>query len=63
MKLTGEGQVFDRIDAAYYRLRAAEERDRAEEVGDPAMALKLRRIADVFEAKAQALLGEDMERG
>ncbi|MBF7015196.1 MULTISPECIES: hypothetical protein [Novosphingobium] len=46
--------VFDQIDAAYFRQRALEERERAGSARG-SLAERFRRRAAAFEAKARAL--------
>lgn len=48
--------MFDQIDAAYYRMRAKEERERATH-GDPRQAIRHRMRADLLDRKASAFLG------
>jgi hypothetical protein len=47
--------MFDEIDAAYYRVRADEEREKAQSP-NARLAERHRRRASAFEAKAKALL-------
>lgn len=47
--------MFDQIDAAYYRLRAGEEREKAQST-HPKSAEKHRRRAFAFEEKARLIL-------
>ncbi|WP_206245252.1 hypothetical protein [Novosphingobium terrae] len=47
--------MFDQIDAAYYRMRAKEEREKALE-SDAADSSKHRARAEFFEQKASALV-------
>jgi hypothetical protein len=54
--------MFDQIDAAYYRLRAGEEREKAQSAPSRA-AEKYRRRAIAFEAKARLLLGTGPSTG
>lgn len=49
--------MFDEIDAAYFRLRAEDEREKAANAYDDA-ALRHRRRAEAFEEKARILVGE-----
>jgi hypothetical protein len=48
--------MFDQIDAAYYRMRASEERQKAGDT-DAHGADRHRLRADLFEQKAKALIG------
>jgi Tfp pilus assembly protein PilF len=50
-------QIFDQIDAAYYRMRAGEEREKAIDI-DRQNADRHRARAALFEKKARVLLGE-----
>ncbi len=55
--------MFDRIDAAYYRLRAAEMREKARFVPNMDTAIRHSRIADQYEARARALLEKNASPG
>ncbi|WP_206245778.1 hypothetical protein [Novosphingobium terrae] len=48
--------MFDEIDAAYCRMRAREEREKANQT-NPHIAEKYRIRADLFDKKACALMG------
>lgn len=48
--------MFDQIDAAYFRMRANEEREKAKD-GHPRETGRHQLLADLFERKASELLG------
>jgi hypothetical protein len=53
----GEMRMFDQIDAAYYRTRAQEERDKAEMAEDDGVRATHLQLAATYEEKVQQLLG------
>lgn len=49
--------MFDNIDAAYYRTRAQDEREKAEQANDEAIRRTHLQLAQSYEEKVQQLMG------